>query len=273
LGNKNQIPSEVRSWFSQTGISHILAVSGLHISIFSQLITIFFINVLLISRQKVFWPTFLVVVFFVILVGAPASAVRAAIMGLSLSWSQKIARPQTSKRLIIYAATLMLLVNPQLLKSDIGFQLSFLAVIGMIFLSETFNGYFNKIPNFQHFPLRRCLASTISAQIFVLPLVLYYFGNLSLVSPLINVLVISIMPLIMIFGLMFALIGLIGFCLAKIFFYPIWFLSTLVILAAKLGALAPGSYLTQNFPLYLTIVLYILIIFWLVKSKKMKYNQ
>ncbi len=272
LGNKNQIPPEIRNWFAQAGISHILAVSGLHISIFSKLITIFFINVLLISRQKIFWPTFLVVIFFVVLVGAPASAVRAAIMGLGLVLSQIIGRPQTGKRFVVYAATAILLINPQLLKSDIGFQLSFLAVAGISFLSTVFDKYFNKIPDFRYFPLRQYLASTISAQIFVLPLVLYYFGNLSLMSPLINVLVISVMPLIMVFGLTFALLGLINFYLAKIFFYPLWLLSTFVILAAKFSVKAPGAYLALNFPLFLTIIFYILIFFWLGKLKKTRFD-
>ncbi len=269
LGFKKQIPSEVRNWFAQAGIAHVLAISGLHISIFSQLIIIFFTSVLLIRRQKSFWPTVSIIVLFVILAGAPASAIRAAIMGLGLGWTQRIGRPQAGKRIILYAATVMLFFNPKLLKADIGFQLSFLAVLGISFLSPFLNQFFKKLPDFKYFPLRQYLATSLSAQIFVLPLILYYFGNLSLISPLTNILVLSIMPLIMALGLMFVLFGLVHFYLAKVFFYPLWLLLTFVVLSAKIGAGIPGlSYKMANFPLFLTIILYLLIIFWLIKIKK-----
>ncbi|MDD5172529.1 MAG: ComEC/Rec2 family competence protein [Patescibacteria group bacterium] len=269
LGFKKQIPEEIRNWFTRTGMTHVLAISGLHISIFSQIIAFFLTGVLLLRRQKVFWPTALIVIFFVILVGVPASAVRAAIMGLGLAWAQKIGRPQVGKKIILYAAAIMLCFNPKLLKLDIGFQLSFLAVLGISFLSPAFNQYFKKIPNFQYFPLRQYLATTLGAQVFVLPLILYYFGDLSLISPLINVLVLFFIPLIMALGLLFIIFGLIHICLAKIFFYPLWLLLTFVILTVKVGAFIPGfSYVIDNFPLSLTIILYFLIVFWLVKIKK-----
>lgn len=269
LGLKRQVPQEVRDWFSRSGISHVLAISGLHISILAQLIMIFCTSVLLIRRQKAFWPTFIIIILFVILAGAPASAVRAAIMGLGLIWTQKIGRAQSGKRIIIYTAAIMLLINPKLLKADIGFQLSFMAVFGLSLLPEYFNQFFKKIPNFRIFPLRQYLSASLSAQIFVLPLVLYYFGNLSLIAPLTNVLVLSIMPLIMTLGFLFALAGLIHFWLVKIIFYPLWLLLTAVILIAKIGANIPGlSFVFADFPLFLVIVLYILIIFWLMKIKK-----
>ena len=269
LGLKRQVPQEVRDWFSRSGISHILAISGLHISILAQLIMIFCTSVLLIRRQKAFWPTLIIIVLFVFLAGAPASAVRAAIMGLGLIWTQKIGRPQAGKRIIIYTVAIMLLINPKLLKVDIGFQLSFMAVFGLSLLPEYFNQFFQKIPNFRIFPLRQYLSASLSAQIFVLPLVLYYFGNLSLIAPLANVLVLSILPLIMIFGFLFALAGLVHFWLAKIIFYPLWLLLTAVILIAKIGANIPGlSFVFADFPFFLVIILYILIIFWLMKIKK-----
>ncbi len=269
LGLKRQVPQEIRDWFSRSGISHILAISGLHISILAQLIMIFCTSVLLIRRQKAFWPTLIIIVLFVILAGAPASAVRAAIMGLGLIWTQKIGRPQAGKRIIIYTVAIMLLINPKLLKVDIRFQLSFMAVFGLSLLPEYFNQFFQKIPNFRIFPLRQYLSASLSAQIFVLPLVLYYFGNLSLIAPLANVLVLSILPLIMIFGFLFALAGLVHFWLAKIIFYPLWLLLTAVILIAKIGANIPGlSFVFADFPFFLVIILYILIIFWLMKIKK-----
>ena len=82
LGLKRQVPQEVRDWFSRSGISNVLAISGLHISILAQLIMIFCTSVLLIRRQKAFWPTLVIIILFVLLAGDSVSGVRDAIMGL-----------------------------------------------------------------------------------------------------------------------------------------------------------------------------------------------
>jgi len=99
LGIKDQIPDQVRFWFAQSGIAHVLAISGLHITILAQILLIFFVNVFLISREKAFWPTAIIIILFVLLTGASASSIRAAIMGLGLVWSYRIGRPQAGKRI------------------------------------------------------------------------------------------------------------------------------------------------------------------------------
>ena len=269
LGLKRQVPQEVRDWFARSGTAHVLAVSGLHISVLCQLIMIFFTSVLLIRRQKAFYPTVLLIILFVILAGAPASAIRAAIMGLALIAGEKIGRPQSGSRLIVLTATIMLLINPKLLKADIGFQLSFVAVLGLSFFTQPFSQFFKKVPNFNFFPLRQYLAASLSAQIFVLPLVLYYFGNLSLIAPLANVLTLVMMPIIMTLGLCFALAGLIHIYLAKIIFYPLWLLLTYVILIAKIGSSIPYlSFVISNFSFIFVIILYIFIILWLSRIQR-----
>ncbi len=266
LGLKRQVPQEIRDWFALSGTAHILAISGLHISILTKLIMIFFITVLAIPRQKAFWPTLIIISLFVILAGAPASAIRAAIMGLALIYAEKVGRPHSGMRLIVLAAAVMLLINPQLLKSDIGFQLSFMAVLGLHFLGPRLNHYFAKIPDFRFLPMRAYLTATLSAQIFVLPLVLYYFGNLSLIAPLVNILILPVIPLIMLLGFLFALSGLIYLGLAKIIFWPLWILLTYVILLVKAAASIPYlSFVFSGFPFIGVIFLYLLIIFWLKK--------
>jgi len=263
LGIKYQIPKEIRFWFAQSGIVHILAISGLHVAILCQILLIFFTNVLLISREKAFWPTALLVILFVLLAGIPSSAIRAAIMGLSLIWTQKIGRPQSGKRIVLYAATIMLLLNPKLLSADIGFQLSFLAVLGIGFFYSFFNNIFKKIP-FKEF-----LSVSLSAQIFVLPLILYYFGNLSLIGVIINIIVLPLMPFIMILGFSFGLLGLFSIFLARIISYPLWFLITGIVLFAKIGAYIPyASFIIVDFPLWMVFYLYFFIFFWVLKINK-----
>jgi competence protein ComEC len=263
LGIRGGVSSQTRFWFAQSGLAHVLAISGLHITILAQILLIFFINVLLIRREQAFWPTVLIVVLFVLLVGAPASAVRAAIMGLGLVWANKMGRPQSSQRILLYTAVIMLLFNPQLLKSDIGWQLSFLAVLGISLLNPFFNQWLKNIP------FKRYLSITLSAQIFTLPLILYYFGNFSLAGLIINVLVLPLIPLIMILGLGFALFSLVFLMGAKILFLPLMILTTAVILLAKIGAMIPFlSFLIVNFSLPALFISYLFILGGVLKIKR-----
>ncbi|MFA6145727.1 MAG: ComEC/Rec2 family competence protein [Patescibacteria group bacterium] len=271
LGLQRQIPLEVRNWFSTTGTTHILSVSGLHVAILSQLIMIFIVSVLLIRRQTAFWLAAILIIFFVILVGAPAAAVRAAIMGLSILYAQKIGRPQSGLRIVIWAAAIMLLINPKLLALDIGFQLSFASILGLIFFTPLFNQYFKKIPNLRYLPIKDCLSATFSAQVFVFPFIMYYFGTLSLAAPLANILILPIIPVLMFLGIFFVLFGTISVFLAQILFWPIWLGLTFLILIVKIIAkIFYFSPIIINFPLIAALILYFFIIWWLIYAQKIQ---
>ena len=270
LGIKRQIPLKVRNWFSRAGLAHVLAVSGLHIAILFGLINDFLVKGLMLRRQMAFWLLIVIMVFFVILVGAPVSAVRAAIMMAALLYGEKIGRPQNGIRVLILAASLMLLANPKLLKSDIGWQLSFSSILGIALLKNYFQGLFKKIPNFTHrFPARDMLSITCSAYLFTLPLILYYFGNLSLSAPLANILVLPILPLLMILGFLFMIFGGIWPVLAMILKWPIWILLTYMIGITKFLAALPGfSFIFGRVSFWLVAALYFLIIMFIIKIKK-----
>ncbi len=268
LGLKKQIPSDMRSWFSLSGVSHLLAVSGLHIAILIQVIAILLTNVFLIKRQKVFLPTIFIISLFIILIGAPASAIRAGLMGLVLLLAHNIERPYLSLNSLALIGILMLLINPKLLIFDIGFQLSFLAVLGICLFYKLFNKWFEKIPNHRFFPLRNYLSITLSAQILVLPLILYYFGNLSLIAPISNLLILLVMPIVMLLGFFFIFASFISFWLAQIFFWPVWILITYIILIAKiLSAIPYLSFVIMGFPLLAVLSIYILLFLLFIRLK------
>jgi competence protein ComEC len=271
LGLQRDIPPAVQNWFRLTGTSHIIAISGMHIAIMVQLIEVLALSVLCFSRSRAFYFSAGLISLYLVLIGMPASAVRSAIMGLAILYAKKIGRPTQSINLIVLTAALMLFQNPRLLKSDVGFQLSFLAVIGMVFAGDYFYQLFKKIPEWRYLPLRYSLATTLSAQVFTLPLVLYYFGNLSLSAPLANLLVLFVLPLLMMVGFAFLLVGLIWSMAAKIIAFPVWLLLTYILLVLKLFASVP--YLSYSFgPIHWTylIGLYGLIIFIWLKIRKKK---
>ncbi|MBL7053903.1 ComEC/Rec2 family competence protein [Patescibacteria group bacterium] len=268
LGIRHQIPPLTRDNFSQAGISHILAISGLHISIICLLLITFFVNTLHISQAKSFYLMCFAISLFVLLVGAPVSAVRAAIMGIILSYATKIGRPKNFMQTLAFVCVLMLLLNPRVLKSDIGFQLSFMAVLGIGMFRDYFNHIFSQVPNNNKFPLRYYLSITLSAQIFVLPLVLYWFGSLSLISLLSNILILPLLSFLMIFGFLFIFLGLIFPWLVNFLLWPVWILLTYVVLIAKIGANIPYlSFYIKDFSFLGVIGLYVLILIWFFKIK------
>lgn len=219
FGDENNISKEWKDKFNLTGTRHITAVSGMNITIVSALIFSFLLS-LGFWRQQAFYISIVLIIFYILMTGAPSSVVRAGIMGILFLTAQHFGRMSSAWRAIIFAASLMLFFNPFLLRLDIGFQLSFLAMAGLIFLQPFFLDFFKKIPNF--FQLRCSLAATLSAQIFVLPLLIYNFGRIPLLSPLANILIVPLLPLITVLGFVFSLLGIFFQPLGQILSWPAW---------------------------------------------------
>jgi competence protein ComEC len=156
----------------------------------------------------------------------PASGIRAGIMGSLFLLAQKLGRQSMGVRVIVMAGALILAQNPLLLFYDIGFQLSFLAVIGIIylepFLKNLIKRLLYKIPE----NLLSIISTTFAAQIFTLPIMVYNFGNISIISPITNLLVLPVVSVLMIFGFLSSILGVASQFLGWIFSIPCWFLLT-----------------------------------------------
>jgi len=221
LGDQRQISDIWKEKLNLTGVRHLTAVSGMNVTLISA-ISMSFLLGLGFWRKQAFWITIIFISIFVVMTGLQSSAVRAGIMGVIFLLAQYLGRSGDPSRAILIAATLMLFLNPFLLKLDVGFQLSFLAMFGIIYLLPTFQTVFNKVPNI--FQLRNMVAMTISAQIFTLPILIYNFGYFSLISPVVNILAVPFSSAIMIFGFIFAFLGLVWQPLGWVFSFPSWFL-------------------------------------------------
>lgn len=223
LGDKQKLSENLKEQLNITGTRHIVAISGMHIGIISLALMYLLIYFGLWRRQS-FWFVLIFISLYIIMIGFPASAVRGGVMGLILAWAQKEGRLRGATRAIIFAAIPMLLINPLLLRFDVGFQLSFCAVLGIIWFKPFFDRYFNRIPNILNF--RDILAMTMSAQIATLPILVYNFGRISLVSPIVNVLIVPLLPYILGFGFIFGLFGILWSLLGQILSWPAWLLLT-----------------------------------------------
>jgi len=221
LGDDKSIPEKLTQQFATLGLTHIIAVSGSHLAVISAL----FLTLCLLaglSRPQAFWPASIGIIFYTILVGAPASAVRSAIMGIMLLYGQRIGRLNSARNALVFAAVLMLLVNPKLLLIDVGFQLSFAAVFGLVYLYPYLKIKAFKLPDW--WQIKEIFLITLSAQIATLPLTAYYFGKISPLSLLANLLILPIIPLLMIWGMFNASIGLFSVTLGQIAGYFSWLL-------------------------------------------------
>jgi len=226
LGDKQRISEELKEKLNSTGTRHIVAISGMHMIILSEILLFLGLGLGL-WRQHIFYFVGTLLFCYIIMIGAPASAIRAGIVAGLLLLAQKVGRLRSAPRAITFAATGMLAINPLLLKFDVGFQLSFVAALSIIYLKPFFDSKVQKIPN--PLGLRNILTMTLSAQLGTLPLLIYHFGRFSLVSPIANVLIIPWLPFIMGSGLILCLSGLIWLPLAKILSWPVWLLLSYIV--------------------------------------------
>lgn len=195
LGYKGGISKYWKNVFSKTGTSHIIAISGLHISIISAMM-LFALLWIGISRKKAFWIISASLIFYIILIGCSASAVRAGIMGFLVLFAACSGRLSSPRNLLALAAAAMLAANPFLLRYDAGFQLSFLSVAGILYLWPIFERWTEKFPN--PFKIKSAFNLSLSAQIATAPLAAYYFKSLSLISPFANLAIVPLIPIIVI---------------------------------------------------------------------------
>ncbi|MDD5084157.1 MAG: ComEC/Rec2 family competence protein [Candidatus Moranbacteria bacterium] len=216
FGGNGYLTKETQTAFSRTGMSHIVAVSGANVVIVSQ--SLFLLAILCgLWRRQALWAAGLGVVFFVVMVGASASALRAGLMGGLVLLSGYSGRVSDGLRLWSLALALMLCFNPLLLRYDLGFQLSFMATLGILLCMPLFE----KIAARKNVPalamLQEIFWMTMSAEMFVLPIILYNFHALPSLSLLANLLVLPAIPVAMLFGFLASVFGFFLAPLAKLF--------------------------------------------------------
>jgi competence protein ComEC len=223
LGNKQIFSEDLKNSLNITGTSHIVAISGMNIVIISE-IMMFVLIALGLWRKHAFWFVLALISLFILMVGALASAVRAGIMGAILLYAQKIGRISNASRIMVFAAAVMLVFNPLLLRYDVGFQLSFLAVFGLIYLKPVLDELIlKKIKKEELGGLLQIITTTLAAQIAVLPVLIYNFGRISFISPLTNILIVPFITFLTIVGLIFIAGTMIFGFLGKILLWPAYF--------------------------------------------------
>lgn len=269
LGEKGKISQEWKEKLSRAGILHVIAISGMHIVILAGLLTWFFIGIG-ISRPQSFYFVFVVLWFYIYLIGFQSSAIRAGIMGSIFLLAQKIGLQKASLRILVLAAALMLIFNPLFLRYDIGFQLSFLATLGLICLLPFFQNLFERFKPFKILEISYLLAMTFSAQIFVLPILIYNFGYFSIISPITNILIVPISSPLMAGGFLLLIFGLIHSSFAWLISLPIYLLLEYLVFIADFFSNLSISYVAIQTSWLLIPIYYLILSIFLYYLEKRK---
>jgi len=165
----------------------------------------------------------------------------------------------------------MVIINPKILVFDISFELSFLATIAIIYVAPILKTKFTFIT--EKFKLREIISTTISAQILVLPLILYKMGLLSLVALPANILVLAFIPATMLFGFITGTLGFLLIPLSLPFAWISWVLLAYIIKVSDFFASLPFSSVNITwFSFSIATICYIVIAVWVIyENKKIKH--
>ncbi len=194
FGGSSSLSSDMKEDFSRTGTSHILAASGFNVSIFSVLLLHLMLQSPL-GRKRGLIVASVFLLLYVIAAGVTPSVVRAGVMAGLLVIQTAVRRRALMINVVLLALSGMLLINPRLLLSDVGFQLSFVAASSLLFVLPAIEHRFAFLPS--AFGLRTAASSSCTAIVFTLPILLWHFGELSLIAPLVNAIVLPFVPFLM----------------------------------------------------------------------------
>lgn len=223
VGSKESLGSDITDTFRTVGIIHIVVLSGYNISIVADSImrTVSYGGYLPRSISLAFGASG--VVLFALMTGASATVVRASIMALLVVVARSTGRVYDIAKALMIAGFFMVLHSPYILVFDPSFQLSFVATLGLIVLGPLIEKRISFVPTTLGF--REFTTATVATQIFVLPLLLYQSGQVSLVSLFANLLVLVAVPYAMLAGFLAGFFGLVSIVLA----YPFALLAQLLL--------------------------------------------
>ena len=234
LGSRSEFSKKFTEAMSLSGTTHLVALSGYNITIIVWAAMGAFVWVF--SRRLSFLLTLFLIMGFVVMTGAEASVVRAAIMGILVLLAYEVGRLYDFRNAIILAGFLMVIQNPKVLVFDIGFQLSFLALLGIIYLRPAIQKFLRTKKNSGFLSWRDNLLTTASAQLMVAPLLIINFNSFSLTSLIANVLVLELIPVTMGLGFIIAAVSLLSYYTSLVLGWVVWVLLRFEILVIEFFA-------------------------------------
>ena len=274
LGQRGQIDPEIQQRFARTGVIHVLAVSGLHVG-FILLLLMGIFSLLRMPETPRTVVVILALIVYAILTGGKPPVVRAVLMAAIILLGYLLQRRAAVLNSLAVAALILLMVNPFML-FDAGFQLSFLAVLGIVLFYSRILNFFQFVPRnrLQRFVSTRLLPLLIvsfAAQLGTLPLTLYYFHRLPTYSLLANLVVVPLVFVIVALGFALIILGPVWPLLGSLLALPAKFLLTFLIQFVTFFSNLPGSAIETfgHFSLWYLMAYFILLgMVWLADNPR-----
>lgn len=264
LGEKGNISEDTIESFKESSLSHILAVSGMHVSYIILGVT-YIVSNAKIHKKIGYIAIILVLIIFMFITNFSASVVRACIMGILLIFSKICYRKSDIWTTISISILIMLIYNPYSIL-NVGLQLSYAGTIGIIVFNKNITNLLEKYMNSK---LAASVAVIISAQISILPIMIVNFNSLSLTFLLSNILATPIVTVITMGGFVLILMSFISIKIASLFSIIIHVCLKLLILISDISSVLPISQIFVTTPNILQIIYYyFLVVLFNFYSKK-----
>jgi competence protein ComEC len=252
LGIRDNIPDSVSDNFSHTGTSHLLAISGLHLSILAGILVSAGIWLFGRRRYLYVWLAMGVIWVYALITGMHPPVVRAAIMASLFLIAELLGRQRSAIIALAVAAAVMVGLNPQILWTA-SFQMSFMAMVGLIFVAPIFQSLGRRVirarlgeegPAVNTANITSDAASiSLGAIIGVGPLVAYYFGIISFVAPPATFLALPALPAIIITGALAGGFGFVALPVAQFFGWLAWLPLSYLLLIVNAFAAIPSAFI------------------------------
>lgn len=259
LGDKTELDTDIKSAFADTGSMHVLAVSGMHLGVLYMILL--FISSPLSRRWN--WVRILFIILFLwtfaFFVGGAASVKRAALMFSLLLLGKLLTRKGATLNSIAGAAIVLLISDPNSL-FDVGFQLSFSAIVGIVLLQRPIERLW-RIRNYLARQIWKLVTVSIAAQVFTLPFALYYFHLFPVYFWLSGIVVVPLASIILSSGLSLLVlhsVPFLGLILTKVLSSVLWFLEWAVFSIQRLPGVRLEGVWLDGFELGLLTMLILL---------------
>ncbi|MGB4943112.1 MAG: ComEC/Rec2 family competence protein, partial [Candidatus Moraniibacteriota bacterium] len=238
IGGNDTLAPETKAAFARAGLSHIVAVSGYNMSVVAE-------GLVILALVFGLWRRFAVglavigLAGFLLIIDGSAASLRAALMAWLAFGAYFVGRPAASWNGLLLAGASMLVINPLLIRFDVGFQLSFLATLALLVFARSFETF----ECFRHWygKLAALFLTTVIIELFTLPVIGSTFGTVSLIAPVANVIVLPLVPFAMFVGTGIIAVSALWPGLGFLFVPLVWLPLTAIIRTAEELASIPWS--------------------------------
>ena len=275
IGDKSNLPKEIQEDFRNSSLSHILAISGMHVAYVMLGIT-FIISKMKFSKKMSKIITIVILLFFIILTGKTASVERACFMSVYAILASLLHKRANVLASISISILIILIINPYSIL-DIGLQLSYGGTLGIVLIypilkkgkkEKAKENKFQKLIQKIKEKILDIIRITVSANLVIFPIILYQYNTMSFTFIISNLLISSIIGIIIILGFMSVFASYIFMPLAKVMFFLTQILLNILAQTAHLCAKLPFSKVYFPTPKIYVILIYYLFLIYIILAKR-----